>query len=55
MAIKAEARMQETIATVKNNQYIISIAASVFQVKRRTLYYRVKKNKKPRNLSHERD
>jgi len=55
LAIDKEARMQEAITAVKSKKYTIYTAARVFNVPKRTLYDRVKKNMQPRNLAHERD
>ena len=54
-AIEKEARLQEAITAVKNKKYSVHGAAIAYNVQRRTLYYRVNENKKPRNLSHEHD
>ena len=52
-AAEREARLQEAITAVLNNEYTCHTAATVFNVPRRTLYDRVKGNKKPRNQAHE--
>jgi len=54
-AAEQEARLQEAIAAVKNNQYTCYAAAKVFNVPPRTLYDRVNGGKKPRNQAHECD
>ena len=54
-AIKKEAQLQDAITAVKNKEYSVHAAAIAFNVQRRTLYYRIKEHKKPRNLAHERD
>ena len=48
-----EARLQDTIATVKDNKYTCHATAKVFCIPCRTLYDRVNEGKKPRNLAHE--
>jgi DDE superfamily endonuclease/Tc5 transposase DNA-binding domain/helix-turn-helix, Psq domain len=54
-AAEKEARLQEAIAAVLNDKHTCHSAAIVFNVPRRTLYDRVKGNKKPRNQAHELD
>jgi DDE superfamily endonuclease/Tc5 transposase DNA-binding domain/helix-turn-helix, Psq domain len=54
-AAEKEARLQEAIAAVLNDKHTCHSAAIVFNVPRRTLYDRVKGNKKPRNQAHEPD
>ena len=51
--IEKEARLQEAIKAVRKKQYSCHTAAIVFNVRRRTLYDRVKKNRNPCNLAHE--
>ena len=54
-AAEKEARLQEAITAVKDNQFTCHAAALIFNVPRRTLYDRVNGGKKPRNLAHEHD
>src|SRR5439155_11768894 len=43
------------VTAVLNKEHTCHSAAIAFNVPRRTLYYRVKENRKPRNQAHERD
>ena len=52
-AAEREAQLQEAIAAVQNKEHTCHSAAIAFNVPRRTLYHRVKGNKKPRNQAHE--
>lgn len=55
LAAEKEAQLQLAIAAVLNGEHTCHTAAIDFVVPRRTLYYRVKEKKKPRNQAHERD
>jgi len=55
LAIDKEAQMQEAITAIKSKKYSIYTTALVFNVPKRTLHDRVKKNRQPHNLAHERD
>jgi hypothetical protein len=52
-AAEREAQLQEAIAAVRNKEHTCHSAAIAFNVRRRTLYHRVKGNKKPRDHAHE--
>src|SRR5271170_8313163 len=54
-ATEKEAQLQEAITAVLNDEHTCHSAAIIFNVPRRTLYDRVKGNKKPRNQAHELD
>jgi helix-turn-helix, Psq domain len=53
LAAEKEAQLQLAITAVLNNEHTCHSAAIAFAVPRRTLYYRVKENRKPRNQAHE--
>src|SRR5271170_7723293 len=48
-----EAQLQLAVTAVLNKEHTCHSAAIAFAVPRRTLYYRVKENRKPRNQAHE--
>src|SRR5271170_6891724 len=54
-AAENEVKLQEAIAAVRTGKYTCHKAAIVFNVRRSTLYDRVKYGKKPRNQAHEDD
>ena len=54
-AAEKEARLQEAITAVLNEEHTCHSAAIAFNVPRRTLYGRINNNRKPRNQAHERD
>ena len=53
LAAEKEAQLQLAITAVLNKEHTCHSAAIAFAVPRRTLYYRVKENRKPRNQAHE--
>ena len=55
LAIDKEARMQQAITAVKIKKYTIYTTAHVFNVPKRILHDRVKKNMQPCNLAHKHD
>jgi len=55
VATEKEARLQEAITAVLNNEYTGHTAAIAFDLPCRTLYHRVKGNKKARNQAHKHD
>jgi hypothetical protein len=54
-APEKEARLQEAIAAVLKGEHTCHSAAIAYDVPRRTLYGRVKENRKPCNQAHKRD
>lgn len=54
-AAEKEARLQEAITAVRKGEHTCHSASIAFDVVRRTLYGRVKENRKPYNQAHERD
>jgi hypothetical protein len=54
VAAEKEAQLRLAITAVLNGEHSCHFAHLAFGVPRRTLYYRVKENRKPRNQAHER-